>query len=33
LRDLLSGSANPDRPAAVLRLQGSWNDPIVVAAK
>jgi uncharacterized protein YhdP len=33
LRDLISGSADPDRTPAVLRLQGSWNDPIVVAAK
>jgi uncharacterized protein YhdP len=32
LRDLLSGSGDSQRPA-VLRLQGSWNDPIVVAAK
>jgi uncharacterized protein YhdP len=33
LRDLLSGSGDPDRSRAMLRLQGSWNDPIVVAAK
>jgi uncharacterized protein YhdP len=33
LRDLLSGSGDPDHSRAALRLQGSWNDPIVVAAK
>jgi uncharacterized protein YhdP len=33
LRDLLAGGGDPDRSPAVLRLQGSWNDPIVVAAK
>jgi uncharacterized protein YhdP len=33
LRDLLAGGGDSDRSAAVWRLQGSWNAPIVVAAK
>jgi uncharacterized protein YhdP len=33
LRDLLSSSADTDRSRAVLRLQGSWEDPIVVATR
>jgi len=33
LRDLLSGSGDTDRSRAVLRLQGSWEDPIVMPAK
>ncbi len=31
LRDLFAGSGAQDRSHAVLRLQGSWNDPMVVA--
>jgi uncharacterized protein YhdP len=31
LRDLFGGSGTQDRSRAVLRLQGSWDDPIVVA--
>ncbi|MFL6606138.1 MAG: YhdP family protein [Steroidobacteraceae bacterium] len=32
LRDLFAGSGAQDRSRAVLRLQGSWDDPMVVAA-
>jgi hypothetical protein len=32
LRELFTGAATDDRTRAVLRLQGSWDDPIVVAA-
>jgi uncharacterized protein YhdP len=32
MRELFTGSGEPDRANAVLRLQGSWDDPIVVAA-
>jgi hypothetical protein len=32
MRELFTGSGDPDRANAVLRLQGSWDDPIVVAA-
>jgi len=31
LRELFTG-APEDRSRAVLRLQGSWDDPVVVAA-
>jgi uncharacterized protein YhdP len=31
LRDLFGGSGTQDRSRAVLRLQGSWDDPMVVA--
>jgi hypothetical protein len=33
LRDLFSGSGAQDRSQAVLRLQGSWDDPMVVTAE
>jgi uncharacterized protein YhdP len=32
LRDLFAGSGAQDRSQAVLRLQGSWDDPMVVTA-
>jgi uncharacterized protein YhdP len=32
LRDLFAGSGEQDRSQAVLRLQGSWDDPMVVTA-
>jgi hypothetical protein len=32
LRDLFGGSGTQDRSRAVLRLQGSWDDPMVVTA-
>jgi uncharacterized protein YhdP len=32
LRELFEGNERPDRSRAVLRLQGSWDDPMVVAA-
>jgi len=32
LRDLFSGGGAQDRSRAVLRLQGSWDDPMVVTA-
>jgi uncharacterized protein YhdP len=32
LRDLFGGSGAPDRSRAALRLQGSWDDPMVVTA-
>jgi uncharacterized protein YhdP len=32
LRDLLGGSGSQDRSRAVLRLQGTWDDPMVVTA-
>jgi uncharacterized protein YhdP len=32
LRDLLSGGDSQDRSRAVLRLQGTWDDPMVVTA-
>jgi uncharacterized protein YhdP len=32
LRDLFVGSGAQDRSQAVLRLQGSWDDPMVVTA-
>jgi uncharacterized protein YhdP len=32
LRDLFAGSGAQDRSQAVLRLQGSWDDPMVVPA-
>jgi len=32
LRDLFSGGGGQDRSRAVLRLQGSWDDPMVVTA-
>jgi uncharacterized protein YhdP len=32
LRDIFGGSGSPDRSRAVLRLQGSWDDPMVVTA-
>jgi uncharacterized protein YhdP len=32
LRDLFSGGESQDRSRAVLRLQGSWDDPMVVTA-
>ena len=32
LRDLFVGSGEQDRSQAVLRLQGSWDDPMVVTA-
>ncbi len=32
LRELFTGNAGQDRSRAVLRLQGSWDDPMVVAA-
>ncbi|HUI60523.1 MAG TPA: AsmA-like C-terminal region-containing protein [Steroidobacteraceae bacterium] len=32
LREFLTGGAGPPRTRAVLRLQGSWDDPIVAAA-
>jgi hypothetical protein len=32
LRDLFGGSGAQDRSRAVLRLQGSWDDPMVVTA-
>jgi uncharacterized protein YhdP len=32
LRDLFSGSAVPRAGAAALRLEGTWDDPVVVAA-
>src|SRR5262249_12687808 len=32
LRDLVGRNAG-DRPGALLRLQGSWDDPIVIAPK
>ena len=32
LRDIFGGSGAQDRPRAVLRLQGSWDDPMVVTA-
>jgi uncharacterized protein YhdP len=31
LRELFGGSGTDDRSRAVLRLQGSWDDPMVVA--
>jgi uncharacterized protein YhdP len=31
LRDLFAGNSSEERSSAVLRLQGSWDDPIVVA--
>jgi uncharacterized protein YhdP len=33
LRDLFAGGGAQDRSQAVLRLQGSWDDPMVVTAK
>jgi uncharacterized protein YhdP len=30
LRELFAGNGAPDRTPAVLRLQGSWDDPMVV---
>src|SRR4029077_7314589 len=33
LRGLFAGSGAQDRSQAVLRLQGSWDDPMVVTAK
>ena len=32
LRDLLGGGGSQDRSRAVLRLQGTWDDPMVVTA-
>jgi uncharacterized protein YhdP len=32
LRDIFGGSGSQDRSRAVLRLQGSWDDPMVVTA-
>ncbi len=32
LRDLLGGAGSQDRSRAVLRLQGTWDDPMVVTA-
>jgi uncharacterized protein YhdP len=32
LRDLFSGTDSQDRSRAVLRLQGTWDDPMVVTA-
>lgn len=32
LRDIFGGSGSQDRSRAVLRLQGSWDDPMVVIA-
>jgi uncharacterized protein YhdP len=32
LRDIFGGSGEQDRSRAVLRLQGSWDDPMVVTA-
>jgi uncharacterized protein YhdP len=32
LRDLLGGAGSKDRSRAVLRLQGTWDDPMVVTA-
>jgi uncharacterized protein YhdP len=32
LRDLLGGGGSEDRSRAVLRLQGTWDDPMVVTA-
>jgi hypothetical protein len=32
LRDIFGGSGSQDRSRAALRLQGSWDDPMVVAA-
>src|SRR5581483_3472779 len=32
LRELFEGSGQADRSGAELRLQGSWDDPMVVAA-
>jgi uncharacterized protein YhdP len=32
LRDLFSGGDSQDRSRAVLRLQGTWDDPMVVTA-
>ena len=32
LRDLFSGGGSQDRSRAVLRLQGTWDDPMVVTA-
>jgi uncharacterized protein YhdP len=32
LRDLFGGGGSQDRSRAVLRLQGTWDDPMVVTA-